>query len=92
MSSAQQTRSILDTDQEIVELMARPRHPQVLYRTRPEGQFWLVNSDGSGKRQLKIESGQTGGALWIPSGRTLIYLHIPGDSEGPDHPSGIRTR
>ena len=77
--SAQQTRSIVDTDQEIEELMARPRHAQILYRTRPEGQFWLVNSDGSGKRQLKTEPGQTGGALWIPSGRTLIYLHIPDD-------------
>ena len=65
------------TDQEIEELMARPRHAQVLYVTH--GQFWLVNSDGSGKRQLKTAPGQTAGALWIPSGRTLVYLHIPDD-------------
>jgi oligogalacturonide lyase len=82
----QQSRKILDTDQEIEELMARPRHAQILYRTQadssrdaPGGPFWLVNSDGSGKRQLKTEPGQTGGALWIPSGRTLVYLHIPED-------------
>jgi len=59
-------------------LMARPRHAQVFYSAG--GQFWLVNSDGSGKRQLKTDPGQTGGALWIPSGRTLIYLHIPENS------------
>jgi oligogalacturonide lyase len=80
----QQSRKILDTDQEIDNLMARPRHAQILYRTRGEstgGPFWLVNSDGSGKRQLKTEPGQTGGALWIPSGRTLVYLHIPEDAK-----------
>jgi len=86
----QQARRVVDTDQQIEELMARPRHAQILYRTRgdstresakdnPGGPFWLVNSDGSGKRQLKTEPGQTGGALWIPSGRTLVYLHIPED-------------
>ncbi len=73
----QQTRRIVETDQEVQELMARPRHAQILYRAN--GQFWLVNGDGSGKRQLKTEPGQTGGASWIPSGRTLIYLHIPED-------------
>jgi oligogalacturonide lyase len=71
----QVSRRIVETDQEIDELMVRPRHPQVLYRTG--GQLWLVNGDGSGKRQLKIEPGETAGAIWIPSGRTLIYLHIP---------------
>jgi len=75
----QQSRRIAETDREIEELMARPRHAQILYFT--SGQFWLVNSDGSGKRQLKTEPGQTGGALWIPSGRTLVYLHIPEDAK-----------
>jgi oligogalacturonide lyase len=86
----QQSHRVVDTDQEIEELMARPRHAQILYRTRgnntrdgitdnPGGPFWLVNGDGTGKRQLKTEPGQTGGALWIPSGRTLVYLHIPED-------------
>ena len=73
----QQTRKIVETDEAIEDLMARPRHSQLLYRAG--GQFWLVNGDGSGKRQLKTEPGQTGGALWVPSGRTFIYLHIPED-------------
>jgi oligogalacturonide lyase len=71
----QQSRRVADTDQEIEELMVRPRHAQILYRSG--GQFWMVNTDGSGKRQFKTEPGTTGGALWIPSGRTLVYLHIP---------------
>ena len=41
--------------------------------------FSIVNNDWSGNRQLKTEPGNTGPALWIPSGRTLIYLHIPDD-------------
>jgi oligogalacturonide lyase len=77
---SRQSRSIADTDEEIEELMARPRHAQILYRTHG-GQFWLVDGDGSAKRQLKTEPGQTGSALWIPSGRTFIYLHVPDDQK-----------
>ena len=58
-------------------LLARPRHPQFLYRS--QGSLWLVNIDGSGKRQIRLEPGQTGEILWTPSGRTLIYLHLPDD-------------
>jgi oligogalacturonide lyase len=72
-----QSRRLIETDQDVQALMARPRHGQILYRV--SGQFWLMNGDGTGRRQLKTEPGQTGGALWIPSGRTLIYLHIPDD-------------
>jgi oligogalacturonide lyase len=73
----QQARRIIETDLEIEDLMARPRHSQVLYRTG--GRFWLVSNDGSGKRELKTAAGETAGALWIPSGRTFIYLHVPED-------------
>jgi len=70
-------RTILETADEIELLMARPRHPQILYRAA--GQFWLINTDGSGKRALKLQAGRSGSALWIPSGRTLTYLHTPED-------------
>jgi oligogalacturonide lyase len=73
----QQTRRIVEIDREIEELMVRPRRTQVLYRAG--GGLWLVNHDGSGNRQLKTEPGSIGAALWIPSGRTFIYLHIPED-------------
>ena len=75
----QQTRRIIEIDAEIDEVMTRPRHAQIFYRTG--GRFWLVNTDGSGNRELKIASGHTGEVLWIPSGRTLIYLHIPDDAK-----------
>jgi oligogalacturonide lyase len=71
------TRRVAETDQEIDEVMARPRRMQVLYRAA--GQLWLVNSDGTGKLPLKTEPGQTLDARWIPSGRTVIYLHVPDD-------------
>lgn len=70
-------RTLLETPDEMELLMARPRHAQILYRTA--GQFWLINTDGSGKRALKLQSGRVTSAQWIPSGRTLTYLHIPDD-------------
>jgi oligogalacturonide lyase len=75
----QQTRRIIEIDPEIDEVMSRPRRAQIFYRTG--NRFWIVNNDGAGNRELKIASGHTGEALWIPSGRTLIYLHIPDDAK-----------
>jgi oligogalacturonide lyase len=73
----QHVNPILDTEGEIDLLIARPRHPQLIYRSK--GNLWLVNTDGSGRRQVTLDAGQTGEILWVPSGRTLIYLHIPDD-------------
>ena len=42
----QQARRIIAIDPEIDELMIRPRHAQIFYRTG--ARFWLVNGDGSG--------------------------------------------
>jgi oligogalacturonide lyase len=76
---APRNRTIVDLDGEIEGIItARPRHQQVLYRTG--GALWLVNTDGSGNRRLKTAAGQTGEAFWIPSGRTLLYLHVPEDA------------
>jgi oligogalacturonide lyase len=68
---------VLQSDHEIDVLLARPRRTQILYRS--EGLLWLVNDDGTARRQLRFEPGQTGEVLWIPSGHILIYLHIPDD-------------
>jgi oligogalacturonide lyase len=57
--------------------MARPRHSQVLYRQ--EGALWQVNADGTGKKQIVIQPGKSEEPLWSPSGRTLLYLHVPND-------------
>lgn len=71
------SRRIAEVPGEIQEVMARPRRAQLLYRSGDA--LWLVNTDGSGRRQLKTAPGRTGEALWVPSGRTFIYLHIPDD-------------
>jgi Tol biopolymer transport system component len=74
-----QPRRAFEMDSEITEIIARPGNLktriQLLYRQG--GALWVAGSDGSGRRALKLEPGQTGQALWIPSGRTLVYLHIP---------------
>jgi oligogalacturonide lyase len=73
----QQVRKVADIDGEITDLMPRPRRAQLMYRSG--GQLWLVNTDGSNRRALKTEPGQTGQALWTPLGRTITYLHVPDD-------------
>lgn len=70
-----QARTLLETADQIDAIEARPRHPQLLCRSG--SQLFLINADGSGKRPLRIEPGKSGSAIWIPSGRTLAYLHIP---------------
>jgi oligogalacturonide lyase len=70
-------KTLLEIDGAIDLVMVRPRRPQLLYRVG--GAVWLVNPDGSGKTQLKLEPGQTGEVLWAQTGRTLLYLHIPDD-------------
>ena len=69
------TRVIRELPLEIHVLMARPRRAQVFYRVGER--FTLMNFDGSGGRDLRIAAGRTGEAAWVPSGRTLVYLHVP---------------
>jgi len=68
-------RQILETEEEIQSISARPRHPQLFLHT--QSGLSLLNADGTGKRQIRIEPGETGDAAWTPTGRTLTYLHIP---------------
>ncbi len=60
-------------------VMARPRHAQLLYRQ--EGRLWLINTDGTARKQLSVgnENGTIGEVLWAPNGHTLLYLYIPDD-------------
>jgi len=72
-----QTRRIVELEGEIEALLPRPKHAQLAYRSG--GAIVLVNADGSGRRPLKLAAGKTGEAAWTPSGRTLVYLHVPDD-------------
>jgi oligogalacturonide lyase len=73
----QKTGTVVEADAKIDLIMARPRHAQVAYRQGDA--LWLVNTDGSGRKQLKLAAGMVGETLWAPNGRTLLYLHIPDD-------------
>ena len=72
----QKTGPIFEADGKIDMVMARPRHAQVVYRQ--SGSFWIVNTDGTGKKQLSLAE-KAGEAVWSPDGRTLLYLQIPDD-------------
>jgi len=70
---------VVTEDSGIDLVLARPRLAQIVYRS--SAGLWLANLDGTGKRPLRLEPGETGELLWTPSGRSLIYLHIPDKSQ-----------
>ena len=59
-------------------VIARPKVAQLVYRSN--GGVSLVNLDGTSARKLKLEPGRNEEMLWTPSGRSLIYLHVPDDA------------
>ena len=74
----QKTAPIVDGEK-IDLVMARPL-PRTNLADRREGAYWLVNTDGTGSKQLTLAaSATTGESLWSPTGRTLLYLRIPDD-------------
>jgi oligogalacturonide lyase len=65
---------------EMSEPLIRPRRAQVLYRR--SGALRLVDFTGQNDRPLKTaDGGELGPARWSPSGRSLFYLHFPGEHE-----------
>jgi oligogalacturonide lyase len=77
-----QPRKMFEPDGEITDLMVRPGNVRARLQLvwRQSGALWASAMDGGGRKPLKLEPGQTGEVLWTPTGRTLIYLHIP---DGP---------
>ena len=57
----------------------RPLRAQILCRQGDQA-LWVVNSDGSQKRQLKLAPGRVGPANWSADGKTVLYLNFPEDS------------
>jgi oligogalacturonide lyase len=65
---------------EISDPMFRPHRAQLLYRR--DRALWLVDFTGKNNRKLRAaEGGELGPARWSPSGRTVFYLHFPGEHE-----------
>jgi oligogalacturonide lyase len=58
--------------------MMRPMRAQLLYRQGNEA-VWMVNSDGTQNRKLKLAAGGIGTPNWSTDGRTVLYLNVPED-------------
>ncbi|HWB84038.1 MAG TPA: oligogalacturonate lyase family protein [Bryobacteraceae bacterium] len=71
-------RTIIEAPFPIADPIPRPRRAQVLYRQGDQA-LWLVDSDGTNNRQLKLADGTIGPANWAPDGKTLLYLNFPAD-------------
>jgi oligogalacturonide lyase len=58
--------------------IARPMRAQMLYRQGGEA-LWMVNSDGTQNRKLKLAPGGIGTPNWSVDGKTILYLNFPED-------------
>jgi oligogalacturonide lyase len=69
--------TLAEGDEEIGELIPRPKRASVLYRRG--GGLWLANYDGKQNYRLRVAEGGIGPALWSPEGRSVYYLSYPED-------------
>lgn len=74
-SGSRGARTVRELPFEIDSLEARPRRSQLLYRAGPR--LGLIDVASAGNRDLHAAPGAMSEALWIPSGRTVVYLHLP---------------
>jgi oligogalacturonide lyase len=58
--------------------IARPMRAQIMYRQGNDA-VWMVNSDGTQNRKLKLATGGIGTPNWSGDGKTLLYLNFPED-------------
>jgi oligogalacturonide lyase len=58
--------------------VARPMRAQMLYRQGGDA-LWMVNSDGTQNRKLKLAPGGIGTPNWASDGKTILYLNFPDD-------------
>ena len=71
-------RTVVEVPFALSHPIMRPMRAQVLFRQGDEA-LWMVNSDGTQKRQLKLAAGKVGPANWVADGKALLYLSIPED-------------
>jgi len=71
-------RTVVEVPFAMSHPLARPLRAQILFRQGDDA-LWLVNSDGTQKRQLKLGAGRIGPANWAADGKSLLYLSFPAD-------------
>ncbi|MEI9975048.1 MAG: hypothetical protein WDO73_25160 [Ignavibacteriota bacterium] len=71
-------RTVVEMPFALSHPIMRPMRAQVLFRQGDEA-LWMVNSDGTQKRQLRLAAGKIGAANWVGDGKSLLYLSIPAD-------------
>lgn len=71
-------RTVVEVPFAMSDPIPRPMRAQILFRQAGQG-LWMVNSDGTQKRQLKLAPGAIGPANWAADGKSLLYLSFPSD-------------
>jgi len=71
-------RTVIEAPFPMSAPIARPMRAQTLYRQGGEA-LWMVNSDGTQNRKLKLAAGGIGTPNWSGDGKTILYLNFPED-------------
>ena len=71
-------RTVIESPFSMSAPIGRPMRAQILYRQGGEA-LWMVNSDGTQNRKLKLAEGGIGTPNWSGDGKTILYLNFPED-------------
>ncbi|WP_420627584.1 Ig-like domain-containing protein [Candidatus Leptofilum sp.] len=86
------TTPLTATDADVLDFAIKPDGSQIAYAILRDGgaaDLWLINSDGSGNRELlACPEAACSQAQWLPDGRRLIYerRNIPTPGAPPGNP------
>jgi oligogalacturonide lyase len=72
------TRTVIESPFAMSAPIARLMRAQIIYRQGGEA-LWMVNSDGTQNRKLKLAAGGIGTPNWSGDGKTILYLNFPED-------------
>jgi oligogalacturonide lyase len=70
-------QNVTESDDEIRDVVLRPKHASVLYRTGDS--WWLVDAGTRKKQKLGLAEGETSQCQWTADGSALLYLNRPAD-------------
>jgi oligogalacturonide lyase len=71
-------RTVVEVPFAMSHPIPRPMRAQILFRQGDDA-LWMVNHDGTQKRQLKLAAGRVGPASWAADGKSILYLNFPSD-------------
>ena len=70
-------RNVVESPDEIRDVLLRPKHAAVVYRSGDS--WWLLDTSSRKKQKLALAEGEISQCQWTADGSALLYLNRPAD-------------